>query len=197
MKKYKRKKNKRIISLIASLLVVILLLGAIGFIAKFTNGFTSDMQTFYLSVDGKDVLSYSSGHVSNTTNPLKVDVKYLSLDDINDYSVKVIPNVNTEENLEFYVNGAKYSLKHEKDLTAGFDIVKEDGFFTITPKGGLTDVLSAVYPDRTINNCDNEIYDNMFVLLVTSYDEACTVRLAFSIFCPVESVTFDKTSIIL
>ena len=44
-------------TIIAYVLIVLALVGVIGFIAKFTSGFTSDFKTFYVTIDGKDVMT--------------------------------------------------------------------------------------------------------------------------------------------
>ena len=48
--------------IIAYVLVVLALVSAIGFIAYFTGGFTSGFKTFYVEVDGKQVLTNASGY---------------------------------------------------------------------------------------------------------------------------------------
>ena len=63
----------RIVSYILILMVIV---ATIGVFAYFTNGFTSDFKTFYVSVNGKDVMTSQGGFVATTNEPLAVDVKY-------------------------------------------------------------------------------------------------------------------------
>ena len=46
---------------IAGILIVLVLVAVIGVIVKFTGGLTSDFKTFYVSVDGKDVMTAAGG----------------------------------------------------------------------------------------------------------------------------------------
>ena len=74
---------------IISIVLIILLIGtAIGVIAYFTNGFTGEFKTFYVTVNGKDVLSSATGYMMSESEPLTVDVKYTfaerSFDEIRD-----------------------------------------------------------------------------------------------------------------
>ena len=66
-------KTTKIITYIAIVLAVITV---IGVVAHFTNGFTSDFKTFYVTVDGKDVMTSAGGYRVTTSKPLEVDVKY-------------------------------------------------------------------------------------------------------------------------
>lgn len=177
-------------------LVVLILLGGVGVIGYFTNGFTSDFKTFYLSVDGKDVLTTASGYVVSKDSPLKVDVKYtLGGDETQGYSIKIVPNQLPNTDFDFILDGEPYSYHAEKDLTAGFDIVQEEDSFTVTPKGKLSDILSAVYPEHTIDKCNQETYKDMFLLVVTSYNGESTVTIAFTVPIETTGVTVSPAEI--
>lgn len=49
--------GKTVGKVIAYILVLLAVVGVVGVIIRFTGGFTSDFKTFYVSVDGKDVLT--------------------------------------------------------------------------------------------------------------------------------------------
>ena len=66
-----------VIKVISYTLVVLVIAGIIGVVAYFTGGFTSGFKTFYLTIDGKDVLTSASGYSVDSENPLVVDVKYV------------------------------------------------------------------------------------------------------------------------
>lgn len=68
--------SNTIIKVISYVLVVMVIIGIIGVVAYFTGGFTSEFKTFYVTVDGKDIMTDSSGYIVDQTQSLKVDVKY-------------------------------------------------------------------------------------------------------------------------
>lgn len=68
-----KSKIGQVVSYIVILLVIV---AVIGVFAYFTNGFTSDFKTFYVSVNGKDVMTTANGYVVTPQEPLSVDVKY-------------------------------------------------------------------------------------------------------------------------
>ena len=176
-------------------LIILALIGILGFIIYFTGGFTTDFTGFYATVDGKDVLSTGNGFRMKENDPLEVEVKYVFAspnDDAKGYTVKVVPNAIDGKDFDFSLNGDKYSYQSEQDLTAGFDIKQEDDSFTIAPKGNLTEILSTVYPNDTIGDCEDKGYENMFTLVVTSYNGKAEVRINFTVVESIRGVILDQ-----
>lgn len=184
---------------IAYILLVLAFVAVCGCLAYFTGGFTSDFKTFYIAVDGKDVLSAADGYELTTEKPMNVDVKYTFgafNKNISGYSVKVVPNVVEGKDFDFTVDGQTHSYQEISDLTAGFDIEQGEKSFTIKPKGGINKVLQAVYPDKEVEDCRNKAYENMYALVVTSYNGEASVKICFSVVSPLYEITLDKEVII-
>lgn len=191
--------GKTISKIVAYVLVLLVVVATIGLIVRFTGGFTSDFKTFYVTVDGKDVLTTSGGYLSSPEKPLKVDVKYIfnsAGGDASGYSVKVVPHVVEGKDFDFTLDDQVYSFQAETDLTAGFDIQREESSFTVAPKGKVTEVLQAVYPNNTIGDCDGKSYQDMYALIVTSYNGEQSVTLYFTLPEDVSGVELDKEQII-
>ena len=187
--------GKTVGKVIAYILVLLVVAGVIAVIVRFTGGFTSDFKTFYVSVDGKDVLTSAGGYEVTNEKPLTVDVKYTfgsAGGDVSGYSVKVVPHAVEGKDFDFTLDDQVYSFQAETDLTAGFDIVREETSFTITPKGGVTEVLRAVYPNNKIGDCSDKGYEDMYALIVTSYNGKASVTLYFSVLQEVAGVTLDQ-----
>lgn len=191
--------GKTISKIVAYVLVLLVVVATIGLIVRFTGGFTSDFKTFYVTVDGKDVLTTSGGYLASPEKPLKVDVKYIfnsAGGDASGYSVKVVPHVVEGKDFDFTLDDQVYSFQAETDLTAGFDIQREESSFTVAPKGKVTEVLQAVYPNNTIGDCDSKSYQDMYALIVTSYNGEQSVTLYFTLPEDVSGVELDKEQII-
>ena len=175
-------KQGAFVKILSWVLIVLVLVAAIGAISYFTGGFTGEFKTFYLNVDGKDILSTASGYQMDKNEPLTVNVKYtFAGEEVSGYSVRVVPNVISGKDFDFTIDGEPYSFQAERDLTAGFDIEQSDNLFTIKPKGSLGEVMAAVYPENVVGDCTNSGYDNMFLLVVDSYNGESTVTIAFTI----------------
>ncbi len=189
------KSTKTVGKIITYILIVLAAVGIIGVIARFTGGFTTDFKTFYLTVNGTDVMTTSGGYVITPNDPLTVDVKYTFAsgeDEAQGYTVKVVPNQVKNEDFDFTLNGDVYSFQAEKDLTAGFDIEYGDNSFIIKSKGNLTDTLKAVYPSYEVGDCEDKGYKDMFTLVVTSYNGKSSVMLNFTVASKVSGVTLDQ-----
>lgn len=181
----------QVVSYIVILLVIV---AVIGVFAYFTNGFTSDFKTFYVSVSGKDIMTSSSGYVITPQEPLSVDVKYtfaFNQSETKGYSVKIVPN-KTDENIAFSVDGETHYFGDEKDLSNGFIIDKQEKSFTVTPIGSTPlEILKAVYPESEVS-CESKGYNDMFTLIITSYNGEASVKLNFALERRVTGITFDK-----
>lgn len=190
-------KTTKIITYIAIVLAVITV---IGVVAHFTNGFTSDFKTFYVTVDGKDVMTSAGGYRVTTSKPLEVDVKYTfgALNNKVDkgYSLKIIPNNIPDKDFTYTVDGEMKYFQSETDLSDGFEIDKGEKSFRIKPKGEtISEVLSAVY-GKEVTDCENKGYTDMFTIIVTSYNGEASVKLNFSLAIRVASITLDKEAIL-
>ena len=111
--------------IIVYVLIVLALVGVIGFIAKFTSGFTSEFKTFYVTIGDKDIMNVANDYTISKDESLKVDVKYTfnsSENDVSGYSIKIIPNAIEGKDFDFTVDGEVYSFQKETDLSDGFYI---------------------------------------------------------------------------
>lgn len=190
------RKQGNIGKIIAYLAIVLVFVLGVGFLAYFTGGFTSDFKTFYVEIDGKEVMTSANGYRMTPEKPLSVNIKYTLTDEAQGYSVKVVPNSLEGKDFDFSLDDDVYSFQAEKDLTNGFIVERKDDSFTIKPVGGIVDILQAVYPNNKVGDCRKYVYDNMYTLVVTSYNGKQSVSINFSIPETVTGVELDKTTII-
>lgn len=191
--------GKTAAKIIGYILIILVIVGVIGVIVRFTGGFTSEFKTFYVTVDGKDVLTSTGGFETTPKEPLTVEIKYTfgsSGGDVSGYSVKVVPHIVENKDFDFTLDGQVYSYQAETDLTAGFEIERGETSFTLTPKGGVTEVLRAVYPNYEVGDCTGKGYEDMYELVVTSYNGKANVSLYFSVLEKVTSIELDQSEIL-
>ena len=190
-------KTIRILSYVLLGLVVV---GVIGFVAYFTNGFKSDFKTFYITVDGKDIMESDGGYKVSKGKPLEVKVKYVFSAGSNqkkEYSVKVVPNTIDGRDFMFSDGKEEKSFHGVEDIISGFDIKKTENGFTVSPKGNtVEEVLKSVYPNGKFDNVNEKGYENMFTLVITSYDGKANVKLNFSLPSKVSGVTLNREGIL-
>ena len=183
--------------IITYILIVLLLVGGVGFVAYFTNGFTDGFKSFYVSVNGENVLDAKTDVIISPSAPLEVDVKYTFgrfSKKLTGYEVKVVPAAD----FTFTVDGATHSFANEEDLTGGFEIVEDDESFTLVPKGGLGFIMSGVYPDSevVVNKSSVPKDTDLFTVIVYSKDKKASVSIGCRLEdYDTEGVTLDEEAI--
>ena len=193
-----KNKSTNLIAYVGIVLVVIII---VGVVARFTNGFTDDFKTFYLKVEDKEIMSGSGGYEITRAKPMQVEVKYtfsFATDENKGYNVKIVPNAaDKNQDFSFAVSGESKSFQSLQDLTDGFEIEKSESTFKVTPKGeNLTGVLQAIYPGLDTAHIEEKAYNDMFALVVSSYNEKASVTIYFTLSSKVTGVRLDKEAIV-
>ena len=193
-----KRKSAGWLTYVGIVLVVIII---VGVVARFTNGFTDDFKTFYVKVEDKEIMSNSGGYEITRAKPMQVGVKYtfsFATDENKGYNVKIVPNAaDKNQDFSFTVNGESKSFQSLQDLTDGFEIEKSETSFKITPKGeNLTGVLQAIYPGLDTAHIEEKAYNDMFALVVSSYNEKASVTIYFTLSSKVTGVRLDKEAIV-
>ena len=179
-------------SKIISFFIITLFLTAIFvFFAYHTAGFKQDFKKFYVVCNGTVVTTCADGY-NISDEPLNVEIRYVLKDDSSGYSVKVVPNKIEGKDFTFDVGGEQHAFFAETDLTKGFDIEYGEKTFTIKSKGGITDVLSMVYPGGDVKDCREKAYLNMYSLVISSKDNKASVTINFSVPEALYGVALDK-----
>ena len=188
-----RKTTKTTLGVIVYVLVVLAVIAVVGLIFQLTNGFKTDVKTFYVTVDKTIITDSFGGYVVTESKPLKGTVRNLSTNsESKGYTLKVIPNKVDGKDFVFAVDGKTHTFQAEENLTSGFEITADGDKFSIVSKGScVTDILKQIYGD-TVSDCNDNSYKDMFTLLVTSKDGKNEIKLNFSVSGKVTGVSLDK-----
>lgn len=181
--------KKNITKAITSVLLLLLLVGVIGIIAHFTNGFKEDFKTFYVTYADEDIMSTNSKLNLPRGDDYRFDVTYtFEFVDENeksqDYNVKIVSNVDEGNEFTFTVDGETKKYTDGMDLSKAFSLKKQDTYFvfTIPEKATLQSILHSIY-GGTVVAPDLSDFENsyLFSLVVSSYDESVTYNIDFSL----------------
>ena len=193
-----KRSSGNIFSFLTALLVIAVIVLGGSFLYKFTNGFNEELKTFYVTINDKEVMSSANGYTVSPKSGLTVKVKYtFGAPENTDkhYSLKITSNYDRENNFDFIVDGRTYSFGAGEDYTAGFDITYGKDYFILKPKGYINDILQAVYPNKTISDCANKEFDDMFTLTVYSYNGESSVTVLFTIKHTITGISLDKEEV--
>ena len=206
--------TNNLVKIIAYILLVLMVAAlAGGLIYYFTRP-----QGMYVSF-GEDIISESTDiaiQPDGTQNVFTIaSNEGFGSYSVSDCIVKIVPNVDEAHDFDFMLSGevSPYLYGAESDLSAAF-VEEYDGngikvasdgsdgsFIVSTDKMTMTEILKAVYPDKTIT-LDKEISDiefgqyPYFAISVTSPDGSETMRIPFRYYFEVVGIELDKEVIV-
>ena len=176
---------KTFAKIIGYVLVLFLIITALGFAYKYTNGFNEDLKTFYIEYGGKQILTTESKMVLKTDAVHRFGVKYtFDKDDAEpkEYKVKIVPNMTRD--FDFTVNGEKYLFSKIGDITAAFELEKAATYFELYLPEDLSfsEILGKVYNGKTVTVPSNAEANNPypFSLKISSYNDKVTYNIDFT-----------------
>lgn len=194
-------KSSKIISVLSYMLIVLILVAVVGAIVYFTNGFTTDFTTFYVVIDGEDILTSKGGYCISIDNPLEVQVKYtmgFANEELSGYSFEIQSKPDVK--FEYSVDGESMDFQGDIDWNKCFDIIENETSFTITPKASsIQKILSFAYPRQNVEIVDENIdslVGDLFSLTIYSYNKEASITIEFGLYARLESVALDKTEIV-
>lgn len=192
------KRARKISNLIIWIVVILLLVTSAGFIYKFTDGFKTNLKTFYVEYDGDTILE--EGRLN-----LFVDKEYrfevkrtldFSDDEDKRFNVKIYPYVTEKTDFTYTLDGVEYLYSEVGVLTDYFNVeVDENGFSLKTPYS-VKEVLKKKFTGQEIN-LDNSFGSGIeyFRLEVTS-EFGDVVNIYFTLNFGVDKVVLDKTGLV-
>lgn len=165
-----RQKKSKIISIITWLLLLLLLVGGIGAICHFAGIGKDDITDI---VNPVFRIEYNSNvYKTDTENVIalpKDGRARFEVKGTKSYSAVIVPNVTTETDFTYTVNGKVYPYSGEKDLSKAFDIKCYDNAFTVTTDGDYTleNILFKIWGVETVTISEHGDFP-LYKLIVTS-----------------------------
>lgn len=197
-------KTKTVCKVIGTILVILLLVGIIGVVLKFTNGGNETFKTFYVVHDEEEIFAAESTAVFKRGETQRYDVKYtfdLGGSEPRDYSVKVVSAATEQTEFKYTVDGKELTYTSGIDLTAGFKLTKYDTYFTLELDEELTlqEVLNKVYAGKTvvIPEAENAPGRYQFSLVISSYNQSVIYHIDFCFYQRVTEVVFEEGGLVL
>lgn len=164
--------------------LVVLVVGIIAVIYKYTNGFNEDFKTFYVEHNGEQILTENTAIELDPEQQHVFTVKYTfdKDEDKRGYTVKVLANATAD--FEFTIGNKAYTYSKAKELTDAFKIIKDESSFEIEvdESENIQEVLKQVYGDTVyVPKAQADRNEYPFVLVVSSYNGNVNYKIAFKI----------------
>lgn len=184
------------IIIVVAVLAVLLLVG--GFIARYTNNFTSDFKTFYVEYGGKTITSDKTDIEFVRSEPNRINVGY-SLGFLNkekgNYSVEVLPNVTDETDFDYSVNGKNYKFSEITDFTEYYKIEKYDDYFTFTMWDDIDGILDMMYHGDNVAGIPDLKGTNLLKLVIYNEDKTAKINIGFKLISLPTSIIISPDNI--
>ena len=182
----------KVVSVVLAIMAFIMLIGVFARTEEPTPPKEPVSTEFYIKVQGEKITDSVNGYTLLPKGEMYVEVHNAELYD--GYSIKVVPATDLEKNFEFTVDGELVNYQSVKELTAGFKFERDNSGFKLSPRGGVNEILSSVYPGRKISDCREKAYENMYVLEIRSKTGDNVIRIGFSIEETLYDLSFEIKS---
>ena len=180
------KKKSTIITVVIILVVILLLFGVFMLVRKLSNGFTTDIKTFYVEVDGQTVTDIAKADIMD---------KPVTVHNIGGKGFKYRIEYTSSTAFYFYVNEEYATSADLTDCTKGFEIEEGDNQLTVKSTD-IYQVLSRLYGVSVqipgVAQLKNKL---SFTLVVSNADGSKSVGIEFTVGIP--AGTLDGTDITL
>jgi hypothetical protein len=165
----RRSNGSKFTTIVAYILILLVLLAAIGFIYRLTNGGTDDFKTFYVTDENDNVYATNDTATLKSNTETKFYVHYL-IEQNEGYTVKIVPNITTDTKFYYTMDGDEMIFKEGLDLSEAFSLTKYDDYFTIVAPFSMSAILTTVSDGQVVVTDDINPELAYFNLVVTSSD---------------------------
>lgn len=182
-------------SILSYVIIALVILAGIGFLIYFTNGLTTDFQTFYVKTGETVIRQNTRNFVLTQDRENRFEVRS-SLGAKVEYQVEVFSYAEDDNEFVYLVDGKAEKFMTGQDFTRAFEISIFDGYFIIQWTEDMKKILQAYYPDRELAQVPDiqASATDYFVLIVTVAERE--LQIAFHGDDGVRSVTLSPDKII-
>lgn len=178
-----KRKSTNFSTILSSFLILLLVVGVVGFLFIFTDNFTTDVKTFYVKCNNTTFIGNYENFDIVKDKEYKFDVvNTFGID--NQLEISVVPNTSIEESsFEFYANNIYHQYCYEDSLTSAFEIKAYNNYFTFKATKDLNEIISLNYPTQTITGCPVALDSGIpyFRLVISSDDLTQEININFNL----------------
>ena len=180
----KRKSTNDFSTILSSFIILLLVVGVVGFLFIFTENFTTPLKNFYVTCGNDDFISDRENFDIVVGKEYKFEITTnIDLGTEKKYIVSVVPNATSKTTFAFNVNGTQTMFADVENLAKGFIITASEDYFTFKATGDLIDILQIYYPSKTLTNVPTALDSDLpyFRLVIQSADKTETININFNI----------------
>ena len=181
----KRKSTNDFSTILSSFIILLLVVGVVGFLFIFTENFTTPLKNFYVACGNDDII----GDRENFDIVVGKEYKFEITTNINlsgtenKYIVSVVPNETSTTTFSYTADGTQYNFVDIESLIKGFNVIAYEDYFTLTARYDLPDILKLLHGTDAIENVPTALDTDLpyFRLVVQSADLTETININFNL----------------
>lgn len=185
--------KSKVVKFVSVLLVLMLLMGCVGFLYNFVNADIDSQSEFVLKVDDVDITGKTGLRVW-LGQKQKIIVSGAVASDL---TIKFVPHISKSTNFTFMVDGVKKKYNSIDDLTDDFNVKLSTDNFVVFAEQDLSGMIASHYSGKvtfvpTIVNTSVSYID----LVVTSEKQILIIPIYLCLEIPPDGLVLDIDEII-
>ena len=180
----KRKSTNDFSTILSSFIILLLVVGVVGFLFIFTENFTTPLKNFYVTCGNDDFISDRENFDIVVGKEYKFEITTnIDLGTGKKYIVSVVPNETSATTFSYDVDGTQKNFADTDTLTKGFSIATYDNYFLFTSLYDLQTILELYNPMQSVSNVPTAIDSGLpyFKLVIQSADLSETININFNL----------------
>lgn len=175
----KRKSTNNFSSILSSLVILMLVVMAVGFLFVMTNNFTTELKNFYVKCGNDTIINDRESFDVVVGKEYKFEV--INTLDFSEqgFIVSIYANESEDTNFKFKVDNVETEFAKQGSLSKGFAISTYNDYFKLMINMDLIDMLQIYYPNQTLSNVPTAIDSDIpyFTMAISSKGMAETIKI--------------------
>jgi len=179
----KRKSTNNFSTILSSFVILILVVGVVGFLFIMTNNFTTELKNFYVKCGNDTFIDDRQNFDIILDKEYKFEITNTLGGADAGYIVSIIPNVTSTNAFAFKVDGTSTNYSDIDSLAKGFSIVAYEDYFTFKATMELKDILQLYYLGNTLTDIPTTFNSDIpyYKLVISSKNLTETININFNI----------------
>lgn len=177
--------KKAFMNALTAVAVLLIFVGLLGIVSKYSNGFNEDFKTFSLEHNNETISATESKLTFDVGSEQKIYCNYIIKPDDDSFSVSLSADTTKKNTFNYTVDGNSYSFKDNSDLSDYFELNKTNSYFTIKIPNdfSMENLLSSLYPnaEEIVLQDDVDYSKYYFTLIVSNYNESIKYYIHFNV----------------
>ena len=177
----KIKNDSSFATILSSLVILLLVVTAVGFLYIFTDSFTTDLKNFYVKYGNDTIIADRENYDIVIGKEYKFEVINTLDKNENGFVVSITPN--EKANFVFKVDGVDTEFMSLDNLVKGFYLVGYENYFVFSANMDLQEILELYFWGQNLTEVPTALNTDIpyFTLSISTKDMTQTININFNL----------------